>query len=87
MGPRAALDPLHHLNDLGGLGLKWRVLSLRYAAVGLIVLAIYRELGLPVLFVGVGEAQDDLVPFDPADYARALLEDSPEDAPRRAAAL
>jgi fused signal recognition particle receptor len=57
------------------------------SARGGIVLAIYRELGLPVLFVGVGEAVDDLVPFDPADYARALLEDAPEDAVRRDAAL
>jgi len=57
------------------------------SARGGIVLAIYRELALPVLFVGVGEAVDDLVPFDPADYARALLEDAPEDAVRRDAAL
>ncbi len=45
------------------------------SAKGGIVLAIYRELTLPVLFVGVGEGLDDLVPFDPADYAKALLED------------
>ena len=57
------------------------------SARGGIVLAIYRELALPVLYVGVGEAMDDLVPFDPADYARALLEDAPEDAARRDAAL
>ena len=45
------------------------------SARGGIVLAIYRELALPVVFVGVGESADDLVPFDPADYARALLEE------------
>ena len=44
-------------------------------AKGGVILAIYRELKLPVLYVGVGEAVDDLVPFDPADYAKALLED------------
>ena len=43
------------------------------SARGGIVLAIYRELKLPVLYVGVGESVDDLVPFDPAEYARALL--------------
>ncbi len=43
------------------------------SARGGIVLAIYRELKLPVLYVGVGEGIDDLVPFDPAEYARALL--------------
>jgi fused signal recognition particle receptor len=59
------------------------------SARGGIVLAIYRELALPVLYVGVGEALDDLVPFDPAQYARALLEDAdaPEDSGRRDAAL
>ena len=45
------------------------------SAKGGVILAIYRELKLPVLYVGVGEAIDDLVPFDPADYAKALLED------------
>jgi len=45
------------------------------SAKGGVVLAIYRELKLPVLFVGVGEAIDDLVPFDPSEYARALLGD------------
>jgi fused signal recognition particle receptor len=43
------------------------------SAKGGVVLAIYRELRLPVLFVGVGEGLDDLVPFNPSDYARALL--------------
>jgi len=45
------------------------------SAKGGVVLAIYRELKLPVVFVGVGEGIDDLIPFDPADYARALLGD------------
>jgi fused signal recognition particle receptor len=45
------------------------------SARGGIVLAIYRELELPVLDVGVGEGVDDLVLFEPAEYARALLGD------------
>jgi fused signal recognition particle receptor len=45
------------------------------SAKGGVVLAIYRELRLPVLYVGVGEGLDDLVPFNPSDYARALLGD------------
>ncbi len=45
------------------------------SARGGIVLAIYRELKLPVLYVGVGESVDDLVPFEPAEYARALIGD------------
>lgn len=56
------------------------------SARGGIVLAIYRELALPVVFVGVGESVDDLVPFDPADYARALFEESVgEEAPESTA--
>ena len=43
------------------------------SAKGGVVLAIYRDLALPVLFVGVGEGMDDLIPFDPSEYARALL--------------
>ena len=49
------------------------------SAKGGVVLAIYRELGLPVLFVGVGEGIDDLIPFDPSEYARALLGDQMEE--------
>jgi fused signal recognition particle receptor len=55
------------------------------SARGGIVLAIYRELALPVLFVGVGESVDDLVPFDPADYARALLADGAVEETRESA--
>jgi fused signal recognition particle receptor len=54
------------------------------SARGGIVLAIYRELKLPVLYVGVGESVEDLVPFDPSEYARALLEDPAETAPAAA---
>jgi fused signal recognition particle receptor len=38
------------------------------------VFAIARELGLPVRFVGVGEAVEDLRPFDPEAFVDALLE-------------
>jgi len=42
-------------------------------AKGGIVLSVAVELGLPVKLVGVGEALEDLQPFDPADFARALV--------------
>jgi fused signal recognition particle receptor len=42
-------------------------------AKGGIVLAIASELGIPVKLIGTGESLDDLRPFDPADFARALL--------------
>jgi fused signal recognition particle receptor len=42
-------------------------------AKGGIVLAIASELGIPVKLIGTGESLEDLRPFDPVDFARALL--------------
>lgn len=42
-------------------------------AKGGIVIAVQRELGVPVKFVGLGEGADDLAPFDPAEFVDALL--------------
>jgi fused signal recognition particle receptor len=42
-------------------------------AKGGIALAISSELGIPVKLIGTGESLEDLRPFDPADFARALL--------------
>ncbi len=42
-------------------------------AKGGVVLAVQRELGLPVKLVGLGEGPDDLVPFDPEEFVDALL--------------
>jgi len=42
-------------------------------AKGGIVLAIAKELGVPVKFVGLGEGIDDLQPFDPVAFAEALV--------------
>ena len=41
---------------------------------GGIVVAIERELAIPVKFVGVGEGAHDLVPFDPDAFVDSLLE-------------
>ena len=43
-------------------------------AKGGIVVAIARELNLPIRFVGTGEQIDDLVPFDPETYANSLFD-------------
>jgi fused signal recognition particle receptor len=43
-------------------------------AKGGIALAIAQELGVPVKLIGIGEALEDLRPFDPDDFARAILE-------------
>lgn len=43
-------------------------------AKGGIVVAIQRQLGVPVKLVGLGEGPDDLAPFNPDDFVDALLE-------------
>jgi fused signal recognition particle receptor len=42
-------------------------------AKGGIVVAVQRELGVPVKFVGLGEGADDLAPFDAEEFVDALL--------------
>ncbi len=42
-------------------------------AKGGVAVAISRDLGLPILRIGVGEGIDDLKPFDPGEFAKALV--------------
>jgi fused signal recognition particle receptor len=55
--------------DVSGVALT----KLDGSAKGGVALAIAHELQLPVKLVGVGEGIEDLRPFDPRDFARALL--------------
>ncbi|MEM7174987.1 MAG: signal recognition particle-docking protein FtsY [Chlamydiota bacterium] len=43
------------------------------SAKGGIVLSIYRELGIPVRYIGIGEKATDLIPFDRESYIDALF--------------
>jgi fused signal recognition particle receptor len=43
-------------------------------AKGGVVVAIARELGLPIQFVGIGEKIDDLLPFNPREYVESIFE-------------
>ena len=43
-------------------------------AKGGVVLSIARKLRVPVRYIGLGEAPEDLSPFDPAEFARALMD-------------
>ena len=43
---------------------------------GGMVVAIQKELGLPIKFIGLGEQPDDLQPFDAKQFAQALFEES-----------
>ncbi len=44
------------------------------SARGGMAFAIQHELKLPILFVGVGEKPDDLIPFDPDSFVRGILQ-------------
>jgi len=44
------------------------------SAKGGVILPIYRELGVPIRWVGVGEQIDDLTPFNSAEYVAGLFE-------------
>jgi fused signal recognition particle receptor len=43
-------------------------------AKGGIVLAVHEALNIPVKFIGMGEKVTDLVEFEPAEFAREVLE-------------
>jgi fused signal recognition particle receptor len=58
----------------GAVGVTGVVLTkLDGTAKGGIVVAVQRELGIPVKLVGLGEGPDDLAPFDPGQFVDALL--------------
>lgn len=42
-------------------------------AKGGVAVAVVRELGIPIRYVGVGEGVDDLLPFDAAAFAESLI--------------
>lgn len=44
-------------------------------AKGGVIIGIKEELGIPVKYIGVGEKTEDLQPFDPKDFAKALFGD------------
>jgi fused signal recognition particle receptor len=50
------------------------VTKLDSTAKGGVVVAVHEALDLPIKFVGMGEAADDLEPFDPEAFARELVE-------------
>ncbi|MGI9140231.1 MAG: signal recognition particle-docking protein FtsY [Gemmatimonadaceae bacterium] len=45
------------------------------SARGGIVVAVHQALDVPVKFLGIGEKLDDLIPFDPAQFAREVIGD------------
>jgi fused signal recognition particle receptor len=59
----------HEASPLTGIVLS----KLDSTAKGGIVFAVEHDLGVPVLFVGVGERLEDLLPFDPQAFVAALF--------------
>lgn len=51
------------------------VTKLDGTARGGVVVAVHEAIDVPVKFLGIGEASDDLVPFDATNFARELLGD------------
>lgn len=66
------LSQAREFND--ALGLTGIIVTkLDGTAKGGIVLAVAGELHIPITHIGVGEAMDDLHPFDPSEFVRAML--------------
>jgi fused signal recognition particle receptor len=70
-GSNALVQAREFHQALGVTGLI--VTKLDGTAKGGIVVAIARELKIPVKFIGLGEQLDDLQPFDPKQFAEALF--------------
>jgi fused signal recognition particle receptor len=68
-----ALSQVEAFGDVAGVtGLV--MTKLDGTARGGILVAVAARFGLPIHFIGVGEGDDDLAPFDAADFARALVD-------------
>lgn len=67
-----ALSQIEHFKGLIGVT-SLSVSKLDGTAKGGIIIAIAEKHGLPIRFIGVGEAMEDLRPFNAKDFAEALL--------------
>ncbi len=63
-------ETFHSFTPLSGL----IVTKLDGSAKGGIILSIYKKMGIPLKWIGTGEGEDDLMPFDPDAYVKALFE-------------
>ncbi len=67
-----ALSQIRLFNEAAGLtGIV--VTKLDGSAKGGVLVAAVEEFAIPIKYVGVGEKQDDLLPFDPRRFAEALV--------------
>ena len=63
------VETFRKISDVSGLVMT----KLDGTAKGGVLVALADKFGLPIHAIGVGEQIDDLAPFDPADFARALV--------------
>ncbi|MGH8441688.1 MAG: signal recognition particle-docking protein FtsY [Nevskiaceae bacterium] len=70
-GGNALVQAAEFHRTLGVTGLV--LTKLDGTAKGGTLLALARKLGLPIRYIGVGEGADDLLPFDAATFAEALI--------------
>ena len=70
-GQNALVQAREFVNAVGITGVI--ITKMDGSARGGILIPIAGELGLPVLYVGLGEGIEDLVPFDAGEYARGLI--------------
>jgi fused signal recognition particle receptor len=61
----------HQFTPITGIALT----KLDGTARGGIAVAVHKQLGIPILWAGLGESAEDLVPFDPKEYVDALFKD------------
>ena len=72
MGQNALAQAEHFLDAVGVSGIT--LTKLDGTAKGGIIFAIGRKLGLPIRFIGVGEAAEDLRPFSAREFVDALFQ-------------
>jgi fused signal recognition particle receptor len=75
LGQNAMIQAQKFNDALGVTGIA--VTKLDGSAKGGILLAIANKLGIPVRFIGIGEALDDMQPFSAEQYVDALLREDP----------
>jgi fused signal recognition particle receptor len=71
-GQNALVQARHFKDAVGVTGVI--VTKLDSTARGGMIFAIGQELGLPVRYVGIGETEDDLIPFDASAFVDSLFE-------------
>lgn len=76
-GQNALLQAKTFLQACGVTGLI--LTKLDGTARGGVVLSVHKELNLPVKFIGVGEGIEDLEPFDPDAFTKALFQSEDEE--------